>query len=110
MPMALGACLLHIWRTLEVRRGPEHQKFYAYKESVFRAEYALFEHFGDGLWARCAILLESRFTPKGKSDGVAKQCLATGAFLVEVATTHTVHQMALVKKCSWQSCVYEAVL
>jgi hypothetical protein len=73
---------------------------YAYPsvDSVHEKQYAFFEHFGAGLWARFSVLLEGPFKKSGSS--VPQQWIAQGplvpeAFVIDVAPTYAVLQMAL---------------
>ncbi len=65
---------------------------------VHRDQYAWFEHVVDGLWTRVAVLLADGLTCANGRSG--QQCSVSRAvspqgFVVDVASTHVVLQMAL---------------
>ena len=92
-----GYGFLSIWADLVVH-GSERlgSKVYAYPclESVYVKEYAFFEHFGGGLWARIAVLLEGRFGKQGSSSTPPQWTLegplVPQGFVFELAPTHAV--------------------
>ena len=96
-----GLGFLGIWRDLQVW-GTEahHGNVYAYPslDSVHEKEYAFFEHFGGGLWARFSVLLEGPIKKSGSSvpqQWIAQGALVPEAFVIDVAPTYAVLQMAL---------------
>ena len=58
-----GLGFLGIWRDLAVQERDYDQKVYAYLalDLVLEQWYTWFEHFGEGLWARFAILVQGPF-------------------------------------------------
>ena len=78
-------------------------KVFAYRSlnSVLEQGYSWFEHFGDGIWARFAILLSDEFrNERSKSSPPALYShlgsLIQGCFVVDVALTHSEYQLAQV--------------
>jgi hypothetical protein len=70
-------------------------------DSVHEKQYAWFEHFGAGLWARFTVLLQGPFRKSGGASPrqwIAQGPLVPAAFVIDVATTYAVLQMAL-RRC-----------
>lgn len=59
-----GLGFLRIWKDLVVQERISDNKVYAFRtlDEVLERKYSWFEHVGDGLWARCTILVEGVFS------------------------------------------------
>ena len=96
-----GLAFLSFWRESVVRERDNDTKAYGYPslDTVLNQKYAWFEHFGEGLWARFAILLEGPLSSEpGKSRPLQyshEGPLPPGCFVVDVAFTHTIFEMAM---------------
>ena len=96
-----GLGFLAIWRDLQVLGGGARDgQVYAYPsmDSVHDKQYAWFEHFGAGLWARFTVLLQGPFQKSGSAtppQWKAQGPLVPAAFVIDVAPTYAVHQIAL---------------
>ena len=94
-----GLAFLRIWRDLAVQERDYDKKVYAdlALDSVLDQRYAWFEHFGEGLWARFAILVQG---PPGEAHPPMqyshKGRLTPGCFVVDLAFTHSVFDLAQV--------------
>ena len=99
-----GLGFLAIWRDLQVLGAEAHDgHVYAYPsmDSVHDKQYAWFEHFGAGLWARFTVLLQGPFQKSGSATPQqwnAQGPLVPAAFVIDVAPTYAVLQMAL-RRC-----------
>ena len=81
-----GLGFLAIWRDLQVLGREAHDgSVYAYPsmDSVHEKQYAWFEHFGAGLWARFTVLLQGPFRTSGSASPqqwIAQGALGAGGF------------------------------